>query len=314
MMKKIPPYTHLILSGGGMCGMVYIGIYRLFQQYDVLKNIHYITGTSIGSLFGFLFGMNIEYEYIESIFTSTLCVDNETTQFNPNHIFKLYKNNGLYSTERFRESITKCLNHKYGKDDITFSEYIKLTGIDIHIHATCLNTYSFIDLCNDTYPEMSVITAILASMSVPFLFEPVIYKNLVLVDGGCCANMQIYDILKNPYNKVLNIYLSTDTPFTKELLLSNFSIYSSAVMLTMITSHTKKILLENKDKMDIFEMSKNPISFMSVVFKNNFVYATLQKGELDECIIFGYSQMHDFFQSKGYLGQSLIERSLCVQK
>lgn len=312
-MSKIPSYTHLILSGGGMCGMVYIGIYRLFQQYNVLKNVHYITGTSIGSLFAFLFGMNIEYEYIEKVFTSTLCVDNATTKFDPNNIFQLYKKNGLYSTERFRASITKFLKHKYGVDDITFAEYIKLTGIDIHIHATCLNTYSFIDLCNDKYPEMSVITAMLASMSVPFFFEPVIYKDLVLVDGGCCANMQLYDILKNPYNKILNIYLTTETPFTKDTLCSSFMAYSSAVMLTLITSHTKKLIVENKEKMDILELCENPLSFMNIEFKDSFIYATLEKCEFEECIIFGYTQMHNFFESKGYLSQTSKEPLLSVQ-
>lgn len=312
-MTTIPPYTHLILSGGGMCGMVYIGIYRLFQQYNVLKNIHYITGTSIGSLFAFLFGMNIEYEFIEKVFTDTVCVDNETTQFDPNNIFHLYKKNGMYSTERFRSSIVKLLKHKYDVDDITFAEYIKLTGIDIHIHATCLNTYTFIDLCNDTYPEMSVITAMLASMSVPFFFEPVIYKDLVLVDGGCCANMQLYDILKNPYNKVLNIYLTTETPFTKDVLSSSFMAYSSAVMLTLITSHTKRIIVENKEKMDVLELCETPLSFMNIAFKKCFIYATLEKCELEECIIFGYVQMNNFFESKGYLSQTSKEHPSSVQ-
>lgn len=303
MKTSIPQYTHLVLSGGGMCGIVYIGIYRLFKQYDVLKSIHYITGTSIGSLFGFLFGMDIEYTYLETLFTDILCIDSPIVEFDPNNIFKLCSKNGVFSTERFRKNIVMCIQHKFGIDDITFSEYIRRTGVDLHVHTTCLNTYSFKDLCNDTYPDMSVVTAILASMSVPFLFEPVIYNGLVLVDGGCCANMQIYDILESPYNKVLQIYLSTDKTFTEDALRNDFMVYSSAVMLTMITAHSRRLIQDNKNKADILVICNNPLSFMKANFKNNLFYTTIDKSEFEESLLFGYVQVDNFFKSKGYFSK-----------
>lgn len=303
----IPKYTHIVLSGGGLSGIVYIGIYRLLKQYEVIKNVRYITGTSIGAFFAFIFCLDIDYEYIEEIFASSLCVDNPIVEFNPNNIFQLCSKNGMFRTEKFRNSIVKILKNKHNIEDITFSEYIRLTGIDIHIQTTCLNTYSSIDLCNDTFPEMSVITAVLASMSIPFIFEPVIYKEMVLVDGGCCANMNIYDILQCNYNKVLQIYLSTERIFTESELTGDFFAYTTAVMLTMLSSHTKKLVNENKDKFDILEITKSPLSFAKADFRDNIIYTTLKKSELDESIIFGYVELHQFFSSKGYLEQTLQE-------
>jgi hypothetical protein len=75
-------------------------------------------------------------------------------------------------------------------------------------------------------------------------------------------------------------------------------------MLTMITSHTKKLISEYKNKIDILEIydCDIPISFLNAEFKNKMLYATIKKKEeLDECIIFGYSIIHKFFETKGYL-------------
>jgi predicted acylesterase/phospholipase RssA len=40
-----------MLSGGGTYGYVYIGIYRFLKEYNLLKDIKYMYGTSIGSPF-----------------------------------------------------------------------------------------------------------------------------------------------------------------------------------------------------------------------------------------------------------------------
>ncbi len=309
---RLPYYTHLILGGGGLSGLVYIGIYRFFIEHNILKNIHYISGTSIGALFAFFIGFNIEYDYMEDVFMGRnehincgFCYKNDITEYNPNNILRIHSNMGMYSTERFRKYIVNFLKDKHNMEDITFSEYIKLTGIDIHIHTTSLNTYSSLDLCNDDFPEMSVVTAILASMSVPYLFEPVIYKDYVLVDGGCCANLQIYSISKNPSNKVLYITIGTDNTFTKEILTTNIMVYSESIMLTMITSHTKKIIEDYKTKIDILEIYKNPIPFMQLDFKDNMFYSLVEKAQLEESIVYGYQVIYEFFISKHYFEQTL---------
>jgi NTE family protein len=291
-------FTHLILSGGGLSGVVYIGIYRFLKEHNILKDIHYMTGTSIGALFIFLFGLNIDYERIEDFFMSVEGVTTKSSlvEFDPNNIFKF--KNGIYSVERFRKYIVRFLEDK---EDITFNEYIKLTGVDLHISTTCLNTNSHLDLCNEAFPEMSVVTAVLASMSVPVLFEPVIYKDLVLVDGGCCANLEIYNVVKNKMNKILYISLVGDMCFTKEQLQNNILMYGASVMITMINSHTKKIIEDYKDAIDIIKMKDSPVPFLQGFFENNLFYTMIEKKQLEESIIYGYKEIHRHFTSKHYL-------------
>lgn len=296
-------FSHLILSGGGLSGLVYIGIYRFFKEHEVLKDVHYMTGTSIGALFIFLFGLNIDYDKIEGLYFGKdgVCQKSAMVEFNPCNLLNLRTNSGLYTTERFRPYIVDFLKEKYDIEDLSFSEYIKLTGIDIHISTTCLNTHSQLDLCNDTFPDMSVITAVLASMSVPILFEPVIYKDMVLVDGGCCTNLEIYNVVKNKSNKALYISLGTDTTFTNEQLQKDITLYGLSIMLAMITSNTKKLIEENKNKIDILQINNNPIPFLQGVFENNMFYTIIEKKLLEECIIFGYKQIYNYFELKHYL-------------
>jgi predicted acylesterase/phospholipase RssA len=189
----------------------------------------------------------------------------------------------------------------YNMDDITFSEYMKLTGVDLHISTTSLNTYSHLDICSDNFPDMSVLTAVLASMSVPIIFEPVIYKDLVLVDGGCCANLEIYNIVKNNSNKALYISIGTDITFTKEQLQKDILAYGASIMLTMITTHTKKIIQEYKDKLDIIEILDSPVQFVQGFFENKMFYTVVEKELLEECIIYGYKKLYNYCESKHYL-------------
>lgn len=308
---SFPYYTHLVLSGGGLSGLIYIGIYRFLQQYHLLQNIRYFSGTSIGAIFAYLFGLGVEYEYLERFVKGLektegigLCTRNEMVSFDPRNILQLPSKRGLYSTERFRTYLTTYLQEKYKLSDITFSEYIKLTGIDLHINVTCLNTYTSMDLCNDTVPEMSVVTAVLASMSVPFLFEPVAYQDMLFVDGGCCINLPVQYIAKNKANKILAINLGTDISFTKEDLERNILTFGASIMLSMITSHTKRTIEDHKKEVDILEVNENPIPFLQAQFDKDAFYINITKEQLDEGIVYGYQQIHQFFASKGYFEQT----------
>ena len=297
-------FSHLIMTGGGLSGLVYIGIYRFFKEHEVLKDIHYMAGTSIGAFFIFLFGLNIDYDKIENMCMGSegLCHKSSLVEFNPCNLLNIRTNRGLYKTERFKPCLVDFLKEKYDIEDISFSEYIKLTGVDIHISATCLNTHSHLDLCNDTFPDMSVLTAILASMSVPVLFEPVIYNDLMLVDGGCSDNLDIYNVVKNKLNKALYISLEPDSTFTNEQLQNNLMLYGLSVMLSLIkSSHTTKIIDDFKNQIDIIKINNIPIQFLQGVFENNMFYTVIEKKILEECIIFGYKKMYSFFELKRYL-------------
>ena len=58
-------FTHLVLSGGGMSGLVYLGTLRYLQQEGYDKHIKHIAGTSIGAFFAAVFALDISMGELE---------------------------------------------------------------------------------------------------------------------------------------------------------------------------------------------------------------------------------------------------------
>ena len=46
--------TNLVLSGGGIKGLSYIGVVKYLEEKKLLKNINKIAASSIGAIFGLL--------------------------------------------------------------------------------------------------------------------------------------------------------------------------------------------------------------------------------------------------------------------
>ena len=55
---------HLVLSGGGLLGISYIGLIKYFEEKDYIKNIQSITGCSAGAIFGSLLSIQMAISII----------------------------------------------------------------------------------------------------------------------------------------------------------------------------------------------------------------------------------------------------------
>ena len=59
--------THLVLSGGGMRGVIFIGAIRYLYFENLHKNITHIAGTSIGSIIGLAVALKLTIQEMEEI-------------------------------------------------------------------------------------------------------------------------------------------------------------------------------------------------------------------------------------------------------
>ena len=80
------------------------------------------------------------------------------------------------------------LKEKYNLEDINFIDHFKLTGkkltmIGTNFSKACETVFNY-----ETYPLMSVITAIRISCSIPVIFEPVLFEGDYYIDGGLINN------------------------------------------------------------------------------------------------------------------------------
>ena len=175
-------YDTLCLSSGGVYGLSYIGAldYLINEKILNLNNIKIFAGTSIGSiiLFFIIIGYNIkEINYI----IINLNFSKLQSEIN---IENLLINNGIDNGLKIITLLKFFLNKKLNIDDITFKELQLKYNKNFIVIGTNFSkgeeaVFNYINT-----PDMSIITAIRISISIPFIFTPVLYNNEYYVDGA----------------------------------------------------------------------------------------------------------------------------------
>jgi hypothetical protein len=131
-------------------------------------------------LIGTLFASGIEPKQMVSMF---LELDlNEIVKYNISNI----STNNCILDDSLLENLIKPL-WKIHSEGVTLSEFSTSTGVNINIYATNVTTNKYVNFNNKDCPDIKLKDAIKASMSIPFLFQPVVINNDLYIDG-CCKN------------------------------------------------------------------------------------------------------------------------------
>jgi NTE family protein len=151
----------LVLGGGGARGLAHIGVLKVLEKNHLPIDI--IVGTSIGALIGGFYAARTSIELIEKM---ALSVD---LKFVAKMLAPSFSTSGLVDGERVRSFLGKFLGEIKIEDmTIPFSSV-----------ATDLTTGEEV-----IFTSGSLVDAIMASIAIPMLFNPVHYQNRYLVDGG----------------------------------------------------------------------------------------------------------------------------------
>lgn len=303
---RCPQYSHLLMSGGGLSGITYLGVYRFLKQYNMFDKIRTIYGVSMGAMFAFLFGFDIGCDKAEDIFLgkNSLLEREDVCSYSSKEMLHILQKKGAFSTKRIRMVAEIVLEQLYGIKDITFAEYLKRTGRDIHICATCVNTQTVEDFCNEFHPNMSVLTALEASACIPLIFQPVQYQGNLYIDGGCSYNLPLHLISMVPANKVLAINLGEDIQNTTEDLMKNMFGYIWSILHGMIENNTRLNILQHEEQFDILDMINIPIPMVATRCEKDKIMIDCPKETIETGIMFGYQEMVDFFKRRGYFSRS----------
>mgnify|MGYP005994561039 CR=1 FL=1 len=192
---------HLVLSGGGLLGISYIGLFKYFEEKEYIKNIQSITGCSAGAIFGSLLAIGYTYNELNSLVKSMIF--KEYLTINVDSILNFTNTKGFESGTNLNLFIRKCIKNKTGNENITFSQIQEKYNIKLQIGVTNLTKNKFELLNNITSPELPIHTAISASIAIPFIFEPIVISNDIYCDGGVLDNL--------PIDTVINMYNIIDT-------------------------------------------------------------------------------------------------------
>jgi len=178
-------YKNLILSGGGVRGLYYLGFMKYYEsRLNEFKNL---VGTSIGSFFITAIAIGYKSEELKQHAINII----DYTKVKNIQLFGFLSNLGLDDGIKMEHYIKKMIRDKLGRKDITLLQLYNEFGKLVIIPVVCIQTKQVLYLSKDTFPHMKVWKAIRMSMSVPFLFKPYVYRGLSYVDGGIKHNFPI---------------------------------------------------------------------------------------------------------------------------
>ncbi len=192
----------LVLSGGGVRGVAYVGVFKKLQEMDILQNIKTVCGVSIGSIFGLLHIIGYTSDELREELLRT-----DFMAFKSTSIKHLSSYFGIDSGKGIIKWVEVMMEKKGFPKTINFEQLYKRTGKDLQVLATQLNTYQLVKFTFDSFPKLKVIKAIKMSISLPLIFAATRYNGNIYVDGGIMNNYPI-DLFSNSLENVLGIKLA----------------------------------------------------------------------------------------------------------
>ena len=177
---------HIVIPSGGAIGFHYYGALKYLNQckFWKLKNIKTIYGTSIGGLISVFISFGIKWEELDDFMINTDL--EELVNVDATNFLSLFESKGLISNKIFDKIIYNFLEKLKLSKTLTFKQHYDHTNIEIHMYTVNINNnpLKLVDLSYKTHPDLMLLTALKMTMAIPFIIEPVIYKNGCYIDGA----------------------------------------------------------------------------------------------------------------------------------
>ena len=179
-------YDTLCLSGGGINGLDMMGSLKYLDDNNIIKinKIKKFIGTSVGTLINILLLIGYNINTIIKI-VYKLDLDKIQMEFD---LDNLIDNFGIDNGSKIISIIQTLIFNKLGIYDLTFKELYNKTNKKFNIIVVNFTKKQEELLSYENTPDMSIILGIRMSMSIPFIFFPVKYKNNLYIDGGLLNN------------------------------------------------------------------------------------------------------------------------------
>jgi NTE family protein len=171
----------IILSGGGVRGFAHLGLLQALDEWGILPDA--ISGVSAGAIIGALYAAGNKPENI-------LAFMKGNSYFGWSNF--IFKGDGFFSMKPMADALKKQI-----PEDSFESLQIKL-----FVTATDFTKNEEV-----VFSEGELFRAVIASASVPVIFEPVRFGSSLLIDGGVLNNFPV-EPLQNICNKLIGCYVN----------------------------------------------------------------------------------------------------------
>ena len=171
----------LVLSGGGTRGFAHLGVMQALNEVGIFPDV--ISGTSAGALVGVLYADGRSPKEIHQIMNSGSRLD---------FMRPTLPREGLLQIGGVIKILKTYLRAK------TFEDL----KIPLYVTATDLNNGKAV-----YFSKGELVNPVIASASIPVLFQPVIIKDICYVDGGVLDNLPLTPI-ENKCNFLIGSFVN----------------------------------------------------------------------------------------------------------
>jgi len=253
---------NLVISGGGYNGLCVLGVLNelMKSNYIVHSNIEKIYGTSVGSIVGLIYCLNIDLEDLKAFMINRPW--NNFVDVSFDNILKIIEKKGLLDVTFIKKFVKKLFILKEISTDITFKELYESTNIELHTYHVELNKYELVDCNYKSKPNMKVLNAVYYSCSLPYLFSPGKFNDDLCLDGGLiCAFPLNICLEENKEEETLGIEIVQNSDSITIDDKSNIFEYSFFIFLKMLKISNKK----QKQIKNHIRIMRPPMSFIETV-------------------------------------------------
>lgn len=208
----------LVLSGGGVRCFAHIGVLQYLIEIGINPSI--ISGTSAGSLVGAFYAAGYRPQEI-------LHIGKSEKFFYISNLSVL--NGGLFNSDVFQKITKKYIPH----------ETFESLQLPLYVSVTDLTNAKL-----RVFNEGPLHETLKASCSVPLMFQPVLFEESYLTDGGILDNFPV-EPLTNKCDKIIGVFVNALNIMKGKM--SYFEIIERTVQLVLINS-----LVNKKQKCDVY--------------------------------------------------------------
>jgi len=209
---------YLVVGPGAMGFYAILGTVYAMQNYEKIKDIEAVAGSSAGSIVAF--GCLVAKWDIIRLFKIIKDVDvNQLMRLN---LKSLLNNYGLVPASRWKDVFSKICMELAGKEDFTFQELKEWSGLDFYVSAYNITLQKSCYFSHHTHPNMSVSHAVCMSISIPFLFESVMYKDHRYVDSAAFETCPLTPFIGKDMEEVVSIELDPEPSVEKPPHIGSF--------------------------------------------------------------------------------------------
>ena len=295
--------THLVLSGGGMRGVLFVGALRYLYLENLHKNITHIAANSIGSFVALFITFKLTIEEAERVIY-TSAGDTNLCNIPTKNYYKIVSNLGLCSISHFMEHLRKVLRVKYpDMEDMTFKEASKKFGVNLYFSTTNINRCENRIFSIEDTPDVSIFTACEASMAVPLIFNPVAIDGEYYYDGAFSNNFPIKIFSHVSKENVIGmvIYKERETYVpTKDKMNIFFIIRQICKMFDILRISQVTLNEINSGDKEYYFMPENITiqNAMNVIVNRKGVRIELTDEQVNEMILYGFTCMAEYIDKR----------------